>query len=74
MLLMYMWMIPYQIAPAHIGQAFGSYLEFWLPPEDKTKQSFLVEALLTHSRWLPHQCQTHEMCFTTSICYGCAYG
>ena len=72
---MCMWMIPYHIATAHIhiGQAFRSYLECWIPPEDKTKQSFLVEAL-THSRWLPHQCQTHKMCFTTSVCYGCAYG
>jgi len=38
MLWMFLWMLPYHIATAHVGQAFEFYfsnLEFWLPPPEE---------------------------------------
>jgi hypothetical protein len=36
MMLMCVWMSPYHISAALVGQSLGSYLKFWLPPEGQT--------------------------------------
>ena len=72
---MCIWMSPYYSTAALVGQAFGSYLEFWLSPRPRAKPQCI--AILEDAdpfNMTPTSISSNISCFTIIICCGCAHG
>jgi hypothetical protein len=70
------------MSPSRVTASLAKKQALWRLPrilgtgtsEGANNGILLLLRLMTHQRWLPLHCHTHQKCFTTFICYGCAHG